>query len=389
MGRFFSVLCVGVLVGCGGAQGNHASAGLSPEVAVSQLDQGMSARGFTHLGATAHVPALASGQSVAHALTVTQSRCYEGVALGVGADQVSILARGPDGEVVGEADMGPHPSVFFCTEVPGSYRFLVTSEGGAAEYYFVSYQAEPDSEASAQEVIAEREDAESDPGQNALPTPTAARGSAAPGNLGQGNASQENSESEVFNPWSHAGQPADDEPSDEEFTPPAPTETPGQRMTRARTLFQQGLSYVRDGNAALGAVYLRQAFELAQRPGVLINLAAAEAQLGHHVAAAEAYTRYLTLSGDGVNERARRAARRALRVLHPEVAWVHFTLPRNSRGSAKLNGNPVESWMDDVDYPVEPGTQDLVYNVDGEVRGIARVVVQRGARAVLRLAPPE
>jgi len=54
---------------------------------------------------------------------------------------------------------------------------------------------------------------------------------------------------------------------------------------------------VRAGNAALGAVYLGQAFELAHRPGVLINLAAAEAQLGHHLAAARAYIQYLTMGG--------------------------------------------------------------------------------------------
>ena len=380
------------LWGCGGASAHVEAAVLSPGAAVARFDRGMEARGFRRVGAVAHVPAIGSGQSVAHALQAPAASCYEALALTVGEDRVSIAALDGDDSVVGTGSVGASPSAFFCTSGSGAYRFVVASEGGAAEYYLVVYASGPDAEESVQEVIAASEEA---PAAAAVDVPQHIAADAVAGRAGTERCRER--DPTVIDPWcpqgrgeargtdeTEATQPGDEAADDAATVAVTETETPEQRTERARALFEQGLDWVRRGNPALGVVYLSQAFDLAHRAGVLINLAAAEARLGHHVKAAQAYAQYLTMDDEGITPRTQQAARRGLRALRRHVSFIHFRLP-GTTGFARLDGEPLEMWSNDIDYPVAAGVHDLTYAVDGRLRATGHVVVRLGQHADLEL----
>jgi len=380
---------------CGaGQQQRVAEGGLSLEQATARLDRGMAEHGYSRMGGLAHMVAPGEGRVVAHVLAASGGHCYEAIALPVGESEFSMEVRGPADAVVVSANTGEHPTAHFCTASAARFRFLVSSEDASREYYFLVYQAGAGSGPSAQAVM-EQAEVDDDP-EVETPSPTLASpavGSSPPAATGtQTRNDSATQDAEGHDAGVDADVPTDTQPAtDATNTAPAALEAdPRETATaRAHTLFEQGLRLVREDNASLGLVYLRQAFELAHRPGVLINLAAAAAQTGGSLEAARAYTRYLTMDGDGVTRRARRSARRALRALRREVAFVRFTAPDAPNAFIQLNDEPLEAWAAGVDYPVAPGAQKLSYAVDGRVLGIALATVRRGQRVVLTFAPPE
>jgi hypothetical protein len=420
-----------LLAACG-AQSSERT--LTPERALLRLDHGMSAHGYHRVGAMAHVPALAANHAMAHALNAGENRCYEAAAIPVGNDVVEVELHDPQGTRLAYSDPDGAASVWFCNAAARSVRFVVTSVGGAAEYYFIVYEARLGTPGALTDLLDGLEDADdldatpggvgdtglrvartersAGPASATSTEPAAASPEAGQANAGQTEERDEDGDEEVrlgalaarcselrehpnvLDPWSECEAGAEGAralgAADARDLERARVDiaSEARQLEHARTLFREGTAALHAGDTSVATTKLREAFDLSERATVLINLAAAYGQQGRHVLSARAYGRYLTMTPEqGVTHRGRRAARRALRVLRTRVAFVRIEV-FESGGEARLDDQLIEPWAQGHDYAVEPGGHDLTYHVDGVLVGSASGTVATGAVETLRVGAP-
>lgn len=404
------------LTGCGAAR--YHAAPLTPEQVATRLDRRMAARGFERVGAMAHVPALGTGRSVAHALQVAGPACYEGGAIPVGDDRVEVSVQDSGGAPLATVAGEAHESAYFCVAGAASYRFVVTSLDGAAEYYFVVYRGASGVEPALDEVLAgigeqvpenelrgdasrtaTSEDDAAAPETTPAPRPEpvaergagpgdAARSSEAPTGSGDGDGTMDADTRRLAERCRDADPTILDPFCVEGSAGAAALARLQAQEERARELFEQGMERLRADDAMTAAAHLMASYRLNPRASVLINLAAAQGRIGQTVQSARDYTLFLTLEDEGITPRQRRAARRALRTLRREVATLRLEAPSDGTGYVELDEQPVKPWAFEVDYPVEPGRHELTYSVDGEVVSSDAATIARGEGATLRVEAP-
>ncbi len=136
-------------------------------------------------------------------------------------------------------------------------------------------------------------------------------------------------------------------------------EPTSSEVALARAQFQQGVAAAQAGNWEEALKAFTRANKLFSQPIILLNLASAQSQTGHFVAAAENYRRLLR--SPSVAEEQRAAARDALESLEPRIAHVKILVRDGKPGDrVALDENPVSSAALGQDLPIDPGAHALV-----------------------------
>jgi len=162
---------------------------------------------------------------------------------------------------------------------------------------------------------------------------------------------------------------------------PADAQGPRERAL-GRELFREGVALARNGDWTAARDRFARAHELTQQPTILINLAAAEAQLGRLVEASDSYRRFL--ASEEPRRDLQRAAEEALEALEPRIARLTVRVTRAERGDeVVLDGRALSRAALDTPIPVNPGTHRVAVMRAGIEVGSAEIAVAEGAREVL------
>lgn len=163
---------------------------------------------------------------------------------------------------------------------------------------------------------------------------------------------------------------------------PASAAAQGAReRTIGRELFREGVERARAGDWETARDRFSRAYELTQHAPILINLAAAEAQLGHLVEASDAYQRYL--SDEDARADMRSAAESALEALQPRIPRLTVRLVGAERGDeVLLDGRPLPRAALGAAMPINPGRHEVSVRRGGAVVARREGTLEEGQREV-------
>jgi hypothetical protein len=157
---------------------------------------------------------------------------------------------------------------------------------------------------------------------------------------------------------------------------PTPTE-----VAAARQLFQEGLSAAREGSWQEAREAFQRSYDLAPRSNTLLNLAGAQTETGHLVAATESYRRFISdATGDGTDGY-RAQAEQALGRLETRLCHVHLEIDGLQTGDQlQLDGADLSRATIGVWLPVDPGSHDVVVLRDGDEVARTDFTLEEGVR---------
>ena len=145
----------------------------------------------------------------------------------------------------------------------------------------------------------------------------------------------------------------------------------------AREHFEAGVRFAeeRDWPAALN--HFSVSYRLLPRPNTLLNLAGAQAQTGHLVAALASYRRYLRDAHP--DSPARDAAAGMMQTLGERIAHLTIRLRGlTARDAVSLDGNPLSTDAMQASLPMDPG-EHAIEVMDGDEALLERSVVLHDA----------
>jgi hypothetical protein len=136
-----------------------------------------------------------------------------------------------------------------------------------------------------------------------------------------------------------------------------PEPTPSE-LALARQEFATGMEAARAGRWAVARESFARAFELSRRPRILANLAAADAELGLLIEAADDYRRLLRLEPGNATERA--AIERAITGVEARTPRLTIVVERMVEGDqVTVDGEPVSAAAIGRPLPMNPGERRL------------------------------
>lgn len=172
-------------------------------------------------------------------------------------------------------------------------------------------------------------------------------------------------------------------------SPASAQATSASERALARQAFRQGMEAARAERWEDARLAFARAWELVQRPSVLLNLATAQVHTGHLVEGAENYRRYVREAGDDADPQVVRGARRRLRQVEARTPRLTLLVTELRDGDQlMLDGAPVSRGVLSAPLPVNPGAHALRVMRDGEVVAQAEISLDEGAEHSLRLEVP-
>ncbi len=154
-----------------------------------------------------------------------------------------------------------------------------------------------------------------------------------------------------------------------------------------RQLFRQGVTAARQGHWDEARNRFSRAYDLTHHAPILVNLAAADAELGHLVEATDAYSRYL--SSDAAQGHVKQAAQAALDALQPRVPELTVTVHgAGSDDTLLLDDQPVPPAAWGTAMPVNPGAHHLAIERAGRAVASQDVTLAERAHQAVTLAAP-
>lgn len=162
-------------------------------------------------------------------------------------------------------------------------------------------------------------------------------------------------------------------------------------VAAARDLFRSGVAAIGEERWEDAANDFERSYALAPRPNTLLNLAAAQSELGRVVAAIESYRTFLSLSGGGGQHRGDVEA--ALEELEPRVAHVTLEIVGIQEGDElQLDGSTLPEAGLGLPLPMDAGEHVFVVQRRGESVGRVRLTLvegeERGVTIPLRATAP-
>ena len=166
----------------------------------------------------------------------------------------------------------------------------------------------------------------------------------------------------------------------------APTE---EDRVAARRAFEAGLGAARAGDWELALSRFRRAYEIVPAPGVLINVAGAQRQLGQTAAAVRTYERFLLEAVEGSATRHRATAERELAELEPRVGRITLVVSSLAPDDEVRAGGYLVPHDEFREVAVDPGAIEVTLTRGGAVVATASAEVAAGERVAVELrAPP-
>lgn len=170
------------------------------------------------------------------------------------------------------------------------------------------------------------------------------------------------------------------------FSGPASAQD-SQRRVRARQLFQQGVDSARQENWAEAHAAFDEAYEQLPNPTILVNLAAAQKELGH---LAESFHSYqFVLRDEESSSSHRELATRQLAVLEPMVPRLNVAFEGwQPNDEVELDGQVLEDFDAAAAIRVNPGTHEVAVRREHQRVGITRVRVSLRETTTIRIPLP-
>jgi hypothetical protein len=159
-----------------------------------------------------------------------------------------------------------------------------------------------------------------------------------------------------------------------------------RELAQSRALFEQGLEAARRSEWGEARSLFERALAITERPSILLNLAAVQAEAGAVVDSAASYRRYLEIATSRADARNRAEAQRALARVEARVAHVQIVVV-GGRGSdvVSLDGRPVEAARLATSIPVDPGPHEVTVDREGERVASWSMRLADGAREQISL----
>jgi hypothetical protein len=130
----------------------------------------------------------------------------------------------------------------------------------------------------------------------------------------------------------------------------------------ARAQFEQGVAAARDGHWHEASESFSRSYALVPEPLVLLNLAAAQAEDGSLVAAAETYRTFLAAPLAGEAAQMRAAAQDGLQRVEARVAHVVISIDApNGADAVTIDGVALPRAALGIDRPLDPGAHTIVW----------------------------
>lgn len=159
----------------------------------------------------------------------------------------------------------------------------------------------------------------------------------------------------------------------------------------ARQLFQEGVEAARAHQWEQARDRFERSYEIAPRLLTLLNLAGAQRNTGHLVAAAESYRRFLRETSDGRYTRFRTAARRLLETLEERIPYARVKVSgMGPMDELELDGAPLASAALHEPIPVDPGGHTLNVKRGDQIIGARSFTLDesQSAEVALKVAAP-
>lgn len=138
----------------------------------------------------------------------------------------------------------------------------------------------------------------------------------------------------------------------------------------ARELFRQGLEAIEAERWDEARDYFERSYALVPRSSTLVNLAAAQVELGLLVEARESYRTFL--ANPGRAEPLVEDTRLVLEALEPRIPHARIAVEGLEEGDeVRLDGEPISTAALGTRLPMNPGTRRVEVRRDGEVVGSA------------------
>ena len=153
----------------------------------------------------------------------------------------------------------------------------------------------------------------------------------------------------------------------------------------ARQAFREGVQAFRQDDFERARELFARAYELSERPAILVNLGSAQRQIGLLLQARESYRRFLELSDD---ERLKRRVRAELEDVESLIPQLRIRVENLAPGDVVTVDDEV---LVDLDVPFEtnPGWRQVRVNRGSRVLASVRVNVEPEGREEVSLTVPE
>jgi len=159
-------------------------------------------------------------------------------------------------------------------------------------------------------------------------------------------------------------------------------------VASARAAFSEGVAATERGEWEQARQSFERAYALVREPLILFNLAGAQSQTGHLVAAAASYHRFIDQAIGAAAEHVDEA-RSALAGVEARIAHARVRAPNLAPGDVvQLDDRELARASVRERLPVDPGSHELVVLRDGRTIGRASFRVTEGAEREVALAVP-
>lgn len=165
-------------------------------------------------------------------------------------------------------------------------------------------------------------------------------------------------------------------------------------VAEARALFRSGLAAANEERWADALADFERSYALAPRPSTLLNLAAAQAELGRLVEASQSYFRFLAEADDPQTRRYADDAERSLAEVTERIPRVRLSIPDLVPDDRlEVDGVEVPSADLSVPIPMNPGAHVLTVTRDAQEIGRLELTLveseERGVTLPLHPSAPE
>ncbi|GAB4204592.1 MAG: hypothetical protein OHK0013_19650 [Sandaracinaceae bacterium] len=156
-------------------------------------------------------------------------------------------------------------------------------------------------------------------------------------------------------------------------------------LAESRSLFEQGLEAARSDRWEDARSFFARALAITERPSILLNLAAAQAELGEVVDSAASYRRFLEIA-TGRDARNRAEAQRALARVEARIAYLEIEIVGGRAGDVvTVDAATIEAARLDAPIPLDPGRHEVVVRRSGQQVASWSVQLDEGTRERISL----
>lgn len=167
------------------------------------------------------------------------------------------------------------------------------------------------------------------------------------------------------------------------------TSTPTE-VALARQQFDEGVQHAQAGQWDQAVALFQRSYDVAPRAVTLLNLAAAQVQTHHYVAATESYRRYLATASDRDLARYRAQAENALADAQTRIGQATVRAPGLLESDVvTVDGDALPRAAVGIAMPLDPGSHvATVRRHDAEIARRAFTVAEAGSANVSLDVPP-